>query len=108
LIFFKKLVKKDYSASEWGLQVFNIGTAFIDLFAFLGLAYDLKSVSHEIIHQRIKRNNKFENHLMPNAINEWSLGMIINTSPLWLAFVIRKFSYYYLLFTNNPKSILFL
>lgn len=42
----------DYSTSEWGLRI-NMTTAFIDLMAALGLAYDRKTVSKEaILHVR--------------------------------------------------------
>lgn len=33
----------------------NLTTAFIDFFAKIGWAYDLKTVSHEIIQKRIER-----------------------------------------------------
>ena len=41
----------DYSTSELGFD-FNISTAFIDFFCWLGLAYDRKTVSQAMIKQR--------------------------------------------------------
>lgn len=45
----------DYKTSELGDYAFNLTTGFIDFFARLGWAYDLKSVSSEIIEQRAKK-----------------------------------------------------
>ncbi|CAG2173275.1 unnamed protein product, partial [Oppiella nova] len=46
----------DYSASEYGWKDnFNIATAFIDLFAQLGLAYDRKTVAKHIIKKRMAK-----------------------------------------------------
>ncbi|XP_050446405.1 acyl-CoA Delta-9 desaturase-like [Cataglyphis hispanica] len=39
----------DYKAAELGLHHFNLATAFIDFMACLGLAYDLKTPSSEMI-----------------------------------------------------------
>lgn len=44
----------DYKTAELGND-FNFSTTFINFFAKIGWAYDLKSVSEEIIHQRVKR-----------------------------------------------------
>jgi stearoyl-CoA desaturase (delta-9 desaturase) len=44
----------DYKTSELGTK-FNLSAVFIDLMAKLGLAYDLKSVSDEMIQARRKR-----------------------------------------------------
>ena len=41
----------DYSTSEFGID-WNLSTAFIDLFCWLGLAYDRKTVSKVMIRQR--------------------------------------------------------
>lgn len=42
----------------------NVTTAFIDFFAKIGWAYDLKSVSKEIIQKRVERtgDNTHESH----------------------------------------------
>jgi len=45
----------DYKTAELGGYHFNFTTAFIDFFAKIGWAYDLKSVSEEIIEKRCKR-----------------------------------------------------
>ena len=41
----------DYATSEYGIK-YNLTTAFINLMAWLGLAYDLKTVKKEIISAR--------------------------------------------------------
>ncbi|XP_014614962.1 PREDICTED: acyl-CoA Delta(11) desaturase-like, partial [Polistes canadensis] len=45
----------DYKASELGNYKVNLTTAFIDGFTKLGWAYDLKTVSHEMIEKRACR-----------------------------------------------------
>ncbi|XP_017026614.3 acyl-CoA Delta-9 desaturase [Drosophila kikkawai] len=45
----------DYKTAEWGNYSLNLTTAFIDLFAKIGWAYDLKSVSPDIIKRRVQR-----------------------------------------------------
>lgn len=45
----------DYKTAELGNYRLNLTTAFIDLFAKIGWAYDLKSVSKEIIRTRVNR-----------------------------------------------------
>jgi len=45
----------DYKTAELGNYRMNFTTAFIDFFAKIGWAYDLKSVSSEIIEKRVKR-----------------------------------------------------
>ncbi|KAJ6640796.1 Acyl-CoA Delta-9 desaturase [Pseudolycoriella hygida] len=45
----------DYKAAELGNYGMNFTTAFIDFFAKIGWAYDLKSVSNEIIRTRVQR-----------------------------------------------------
>lgn len=45
----------DYKTAELGGYHFNFSTAFIDFFAKIGWAYDLKSVSEEIIEKRVRR-----------------------------------------------------
>lgn len=45
----------DYKAAELGTYSKNFTTAFIDLMAKLGLAYDLKSVSEEMVRKRVER-----------------------------------------------------
>ncbi|XP_058810732.1 acyl-CoA Delta-9 desaturase-like [Phymastichus coffea] len=45
----------DYKTAELGNYAFNFTTAFIDLFAKIGWAYDLKTVSPDIIKRRVQR-----------------------------------------------------
>lgn len=45
----------DYKTAELGNYRMNFTTAFIDFFAKIGWAYDLKTVSHEMIQRRIER-----------------------------------------------------
>lgn len=45
----------DYKAAELGNYKVNLTTAFIDFFALIGWAYDLKTVSAEMIQKRAKR-----------------------------------------------------
>ncbi|XP_020286501.1 acyl-CoA desaturase-like [Pseudomyrmex gracilis] len=48
----------DYKAAELGNYSMNFATGFIDFFALLGWAYDLKTVSPDIVKKRVLRNNK--------------------------------------------------
>lgn len=45
----------DYKTAELGNYRMNMTTAFIDMFAKIGWAYDLKTVSRDIIEKRIIR-----------------------------------------------------
>ncbi|EDV94442.1 acyl-CoA Delta-9 desaturase isoform X2 [Drosophila grimshawi] len=45
----------DYKTAEWGNYSLNMTTAFIDLFAKIGWAYDLKSVVPETVERRVRR-----------------------------------------------------
>jgi stearoyl-CoA desaturase (Delta-9 desaturase) len=45
----------DYKTAELGNYRMNVTTAFIDFFAKIGWAYDLKTVSEEIIQKRVER-----------------------------------------------------
>ncbi|XP_072746680.1 acyl-CoA Delta-9 desaturase-like [Anoplolepis gracilipes] len=48
----------DYKAAEFGNYGLNVTTALIDFCAYLGLAYDLKTASTDMIEKRILRNSK--------------------------------------------------
>ncbi|XP_029176464.1 acyl-CoA Delta(11) desaturase-like [Nylanderia fulva] len=52
----------DYKAAELGNYKLNIATAFIDFFAYLGLAYDLKTASVKIVKKlcSLKQRNKLK------------------------------------------------
>lgn len=45
----------DYKAAEFGNYKLNFTTAFIDFFAKIGWAYDLKSVSEDMVKKRVER-----------------------------------------------------
>lgn len=45
----------DYKTAELGNYAFNFTTAFIDFFARIGWAYDLKTVSTDMIKKRVAR-----------------------------------------------------
>lgn len=45
----------DYKTSELGKYTFNFTSAFIDFFAKIGWAYDVKTVSEEMIRKRVLR-----------------------------------------------------
>lgn len=45
----------DYKTAELGHYTFNFTKLFIDTMAKLGLAYDLKTVSRDVIEKRVKR-----------------------------------------------------
>lgn len=45
----------DYRTAELGNNYLNVTTKFIDFFASIGWAYDLKTVSSDIIEGRMKR-----------------------------------------------------
>nr|CAD7610431.1 unnamed protein product [Timema genevievae] len=46
----------DYKTAELGDYTFNLTTAFIDMFAKIGWAYDLKSVSPDMVKRRVERS----------------------------------------------------
>ncbi|KAL6268607.1 hypothetical protein P5V15_001739 [Pogonomyrmex californicus] len=48
----------DYKAAELGNYGLNFTTAFIDFFAYLGLAYDLKTVPTNVIKKRALRSGE--------------------------------------------------
>ncbi|KYQ54756.1 Acyl-CoA Delta(11) desaturase [Trachymyrmex zeteki] len=45
----------DYKTAELGNYKFNLTKTFIDFFAYIGLAYDLKTVSADVIKNRVLR-----------------------------------------------------
>lgn len=60
----------DYKTAELGNYSFNITKAFIDFFAKLGLAYDLKTVPKDVIHKRVQRTGDGSH----NSVNLWGWG----------------------------------
>lgn len=53
---------QDYKTSEFGDYSFNFTTAFLDFFAWLGLAYDLKTITKEMIAKRAMRTGDGSHH----------------------------------------------
>ena len=78
----------DYSASELGpLDVFNPATAAINLFAKLGLAWDLKKVDPKIVNQKIANTgNQSLAYKNTSTFCEWVYGLLTVFGP---CFVIR-------------------
>ena len=87
----------DYSASEHGWKDgFNIATAFIDLFASIGLVTDRRVVSKQVIEARIARTG--DKSIMPPYLNStrkpkhiWMdmlAGTIVTTWSLWLSWLL--------------------
>lgn len=48
----------DYKAAELGNYHLNFTTAFLDLMAYIGQAYDLKTVSEDMVMKRVKRTGE--------------------------------------------------
>lgn len=59
----------DYKAAELGDYKLNMTTAFIDFFAKIGWAYDLKTVSADIVRKRVERTGA--NGHTDNAHTSW-------------------------------------
>lgn len=53
----------DYKAGELPIYPFNMTTLFLDMFAKIGWAYDLKTASTEMIQKRVKRTGDGTHHL---------------------------------------------
>lgn len=53
----------DYKAAELGDYRFNLTTAFIDFFAIIGWAYDLKTVSADTLRKRVERTGAVDDQL---------------------------------------------
>lgn len=63
----------DYKTSEFGTYNTNFTTAFIDFCARLGLAYDLKTVSNEIIRKRAARTGDGSRYDRKEAVHYYNL-----------------------------------
>lgn len=84
----------DYSASEHGWnKCFNLTTLFIDVCAFLGLAYDRRKPSEQLVRKRIDRTgdwqqrNEFVHQF--NIVIDYLLGFVFCTFLLLLTWTIR-------------------
>ncbi len=73
------------------LDVFNPATAFIDLFAYIGWAYDLKTVPPEMIERKQLRSAKLDDIRIgfPNALYEWLGGISIFLIPLLIVHIFK-------------------
>lgn len=86
----------DYSTSEFGwMGSLNLTTMIIDLFVWLGLAYDRKMVSSEIVHRRMARSG--HNKLSNDDNRKWSIiqhlfGWFFGSMALWLPASVRIIS----------------
>lgn len=98
----------DYSASEHGWRKnFNAATAFIDLMAWLGLAWDRRIVSRKVIEQRVARTG--DTSIIPPDFNadrtpkSWLMdtvwGLFFVSWPLWVAYFLRI-----LFYSHTPEN----
>ncbi|CAG0882359.1 unnamed protein product [Darwinula stevensoni] len=60
----------DYKTSELGAYHVNFTALFIDFMAFLGLAYDLKSVPDEVVKQRVLRTGDGSHYRWGGPVND--------------------------------------
>lgn len=83
----------DYRASELGFFRFNLTTAFIDFFAKMGWAYDLKSAPLSMVQQRAKRSGDgtYTNPYLHNvwgwddkdlSVEDKQIATIYNKNPI--------------------------
>uniref|UniRef100_A0A6B2E899 Putative fatty acid desaturase n=1 Tax=Phlebotomus kandelakii TaxID=1109342 RepID=A0A6B2E899_9DIPT len=68
----------DYKTSEFGTYSTNVTTAFIDFFSKLGLAYDLKTVSEDMIQKRILRTGDGSHEYSRNKREEVLRQMLMS------------------------------
>ena len=85
----------DYSASELGpLDVFNPCTALINLFAYMGWAWDLKRVNPVVLDKKVSSTG--DPQLMyqrGKTIWEWSTGLMVMFASFVLFYTIH-FTYH--------------
>ena len=86
----------DYSASEFGIKSFNIYAAFIEFFAWIGWAYDLKKAPQHLVEQRKQRTGGevdegaiYKRH----TILDWILGWFVSFNVIWSVIVYRAIVY---------------
>jgi len=60
----------DYRSAEFGMDWLNLPTNFIDMFAKVGWAYDLKTASKELIMKQAKRKGDGSRFVGGKAIAE--------------------------------------
>ena len=83
----------DYSASEHGWMInFNTATMFIDLFAKIGWAYDLKKVHHKtVMIRQMRTGNADDIKTQMNGLKDNLQGIIVALYPVWLVFLGKYF-----------------
>lgn len=64
----------DYKAAELGNYRLNFSTAFIDAFAFIGQAYDLKTADPGLVARRSRRTGHADGHAVDDNGNVWGWG----------------------------------
>ena len=88
----------DYSASELGIDSnFNFMTALIQFFAAIGWAYDLKRPPKHVIDKRKQRtgeSTEAKTSLRGHPIIDWTLGLTLSASLIWMLFGLRLTNYY--------------
>jgi hypothetical protein len=91
----------DVNGSEYGWKSnFNVHALFIEFFASIGWAYDLKLVPKIIIDRRKRKTghiNQSRNYVKNNPILDWIFGFIASGAIVWIAFPIRIL-YCYIIF----------
>lgn len=68
----------DYKTSEMGKYSTNFTTAVIDFFAWIGWAYDLKSVSDDLIKKRVLRTGDGTHPYSEERLREQMVDYINN------------------------------
>lgn len=83
----------DYSASEHGWKkCFNMTTAFIDVCAMFGLAYDLKKANENLISNRIERTGdktSQKKFFQISTLLDYILGFLFTYSILLMTWFLR-------------------
>jgi stearoyl-CoA desaturase (Delta-9 desaturase) len=66
----------DYKTAELGKYQYNWTTAFVDSMAWIGWAYDLKTVQPKIVLQRVQRtgDGSYDNHEDHMHAGPWGWG----------------------------------
>lgn len=80
----------DYSTSEFGWKFnFNFTTLLIDMFAFMGLVYERKTVNKDLLSQRVSRTGDGSWSPALNSVVHWALGIASSTWILWFSLILR-------------------
>ncbi|CAG2108109.1 unnamed protein product [Medioppia subpectinata] len=80
----------DYSQSELGaIDVFNPATAFIDMFAAIGWAYDLKKASIDVVKSRQTRCGDIHYKSITSRLSEQIVGSFVIFMPIWVITILR-------------------